>query len=107
MKKLATFAAVLVLAGCASTSDMGTSEMKSMGNMDFDSLVKEAKASLKKAASVGSEWRDSGKFLKKAQAAAKAGDMEKALKLAKKAKDQGDMGAAQGESQKNAGPWLF
>ena len=102
MKKLATFAAILFLAGCASTS-----ATKMVGDGDFDSMVKEAKASIKKAASVDGEWRDSGKFLKQAEAAAKKGDMKNAIKLVKKASDQGKIGYEQAMAQKDAGPWLF
>lgn len=104
MKKLATFAAIVLLAGCASTSE---TKMSMDNTGDFESMVKEAKASIKKAASAGGEWRDSQKFLKQAEAAAKAGDMDKALKLVKKAKAEGDMGQAQAMSQANAKPWLF
>ena len=103
MKKLAVLAAVLMLFGCASTSEtkMGGSDA------DFPTMVKEAKASIKKAKSVGGEWRDSGKFLKKAKKAAKSGDMKKAMKLAKKAQGQGKMGYDQAVDEKKAGPWLF
>lgn len=102
MKKLASFAAILLVTGCATTS-----EPKMDAAMDYESLLKEATASVKKAGSMGGEWRDSGKLLDKAQAAAKAGDVEKAIKLLKKAKDEGDLGYAQASSQQNAGPWLF
>ena len=103
MKKLAVLAAVLMLFGCASTSEtkMGG------GAADFPSMVKEAKASIKKAKSAGGEWRDSNKFLKKAEKAAKGGDMDKAMKLVKKATEQGKLGYDQAVAQKNAGPWLF
>jgi len=102
MKKLAVFAAALLLFGCATTS-----ENKMEMTADYPTLVKQAKASIAKAKSVGSEWRDSKKFLKKAAKAAKAGDMEKAKKLALKAKTEGELGYAQGVGQKNAAPWLF
>jgi len=103
MKKLAVLAAVLMLFGCASTSEtkMGG------GAADFPSLVKEAKASIKQAKSSGGEWRDTSKILKKAEKAAKAGDMKKAMKLAKKASEQAKLGHKQAIAQKNAGPWLF
>ena len=114
-KKLATFAAALLLAGCASTSDMGDSsemgDMKAMAKTaasgDIQAMIKDATASIKKAGDAGGEWRDSKKFLDKAKKAVKAGDMETAMKLVKKAKAEGEMGYAQAESQKDAGPWLF
>ena len=104
MKKLAVVFAALsmfVMVGCASNG----SKMEEA--VDYPTMVKQANASIKKAKSVGSEWRDSKKFLKKAAKAAKAGKMDKAMKLAKKAKMEGDMAYEQGKDQKNAGPWLF
>ncbi|MDQ7075715.1 MAG: SoxXA-binding protein [Gammaproteobacteria bacterium] len=65
--------------------------------------VAEATAAKKKAASVGGEWRDIGKFLKKAKKAAKKGKMKKAMKLAKKAKWQGEEGYKQAMAQKDVG----
>ena len=101
MKKLAVIFAALLMFGCASTGS------KMEETVDYPTLVSQAKASIKKAKSVGSEWRDSAKFLKKAAKAEKAGDMKKAMKLAKKAKSEGDMAYEQGKNEKNAGPWLF
>ncbi len=70
---------------------------------DHDGLKKavaEATAAKKKAASVGGEWRDIGKFLKKAKKAAKKGKMKKAMKLVKKAKWQAEAGYKQAMAQK-------
>jgi len=103
MKKLATLAAVLTLVGCAGTSE----KMMMSEATDYPSLIKQAQASIKKAASVGGEWRDSKKILKSAEKAAKAGDKDKAMMLAKKAVEQGKLGYEQALAQKNAGPWLF
>ena len=102
MKKLATFAAVLLLTGCAMTSETPMQE-----DVDFPTLVKQANESIKKAKSVDGEWRDSKSILKDAEKAAKSGEMDKAMKLAKTAKMQGEMGYSQAISEKNAGPWLF
>ena len=63
-----------------------------------------AKAALKKAA--GNEWRDTGKFIKKAEKLASEGKIAEAVKLAKKAKSQAEMAVKQAEEQKNAGPHL-
>ena len=62
-----------------------------------------AVASLKKAASVASQWRDSGKMLKKSKVLADAGKFKKAIQLANKAKQQGDLGYAQGVAEQTAG----
>ncbi len=61
-----------------------------------------AKAARKQAA--GNEWRDVGKFLKKAEKLAAEGKTEEAIKLANKVKMQSEMAIKQAESQKNAGP---
>ncbi len=102
MKKIASIFAALVLVGCAGTGGMQESEP-----MDLDSTIKAAEAAIKEAKSAGGEWRDSGKFLKKAKEAAKKGDEGSAMKLAKKALKQGKLGKMQAMDQKNAGPWLF
>ncbi|MDH5613489.1 MAG: hypothetical protein OEY35_00475, partial [Gammaproteobacteria bacterium] len=59
---------------------------------------------IKKAASVGGEWRDTGEILEKAAAAAKSGDYETAVKLASKAQHQGELGYQQAMAEKGAQP---
>jgi len=102
MRKLMVVVAFLFLFGCEM---MPVSEMSK--EVDFATLAKNAQSTLNKADSVGGEWRDSEKLIKKAQAAAKKGDMGKAVKLAKKAEKQGQLGFQQANDQANAGPWLF
>ncbi|CAA6808324.1 MAG: Unknown protein [uncultured Thiotrichaceae bacterium] len=68
---------------------------------DLATVLAEAKAENKKAAEVGFEWRDTGKFIKKAE---EEKDAEKAMKLAKKALNQAKMAQVQAEAAKNAGP---
>lgn len=63
-----------------------------------------AKAELKKARSLGFEWRDSSKLLKKAEKASKAGDYQAAEKLIDKARLQARMAVAQAAAQMHAGP---
>ena len=70
---------------------------------EFKAAVEKADASRKKAASVGGEWRDTGKMIKKAKAAAEKGDYKKALKLANTAYRQGELGYKQAMSQKGVG----
>ncbi len=67
----------------------------------FKAALETAKAAQKAAADVGGEWRDIGKFLKKAEEAAASGNFNKAVKLAKKATFQAETGKAQMENQKN------
>jgi hypothetical protein len=69
------------------------------GGDSFESALKAAKEAQKKAASVGGEWRDVGKFLKKAEKAAKDGDAKKAMKLVKKATSQCELGIAQAKAE--------
>ncbi|MEE9351837.1 MAG: hypothetical protein V3U78_06220 [Thiotrichaceae bacterium] len=68
---------------------------------DLASVLKEAKAANEKAKSLGYEWRDTGKFMKKASEEKDAG---KAMKLAKKALKQAHDAVKQAETYKVAGP---
>jgi hypothetical protein len=70
---------------------------------EFQAAIEKAEAARKKAASVGGEWRDTGKLIKQAQAAAKKEDYSTALKLAHEAFRQGELGYQQAVSQENAG----
>jgi Ni/Co efflux regulator RcnB len=70
---------------------------------EFEAAVEKADASRKKAASAGGEWRDTGKMIKQAKAAAKKGDYKKGLKLANTAYRQGELGYQQAMDQKDAG----
>ncbi|HHZ88258.1 MAG TPA: SoxXA-binding protein [Chromatiaceae bacterium] len=101
MQKL-SFVGSLILtaalsAGCATA---GSGKADQAG---YNMAVAAAKAAQTKAKSVGGEWRDIGKFLKKADAAAKGGDFAGAIKLAKKAEWQGNAGHDQAMAEKNAG----
>jgi len=70
---------------------------------DFNAAIEKAEKARKKAASVKGEWRDTGKIIKKAKAAAKKGDYGKAMHLANNAYRQGELGYQQALDQKNAG----
>lgn len=65
-----------------------------------EKAIAAAQAAQKKADSVDGEWRDTGKLIKQAQAALKAGEHDKAIKLAKQAEQQGKSGYEQAVSQK-------
>ena len=90
--------ATVLVSGCASygTANAATQE-------SYNAALADAKNSLQLASKANYEWRDSGKILKKADAAAKAGDYSKALKLAEQAKYQGDRALAQSKDQIDAG----
>jgi hypothetical protein len=63
-------------------------------------LIDAADAARKEAASVGGEWRDTGKMIKKAKALLKEGNFVAAAKLANEAAKQGHLGYEQAVSQK-------
>ena len=69
----------------------------------YETIVAEAIAAKKKAASVKGEWRDIGKTLDKAEKAAAKGDYNSAIKLATTAKEQGHLGYKQAIAQQHAG----
>lgn len=70
---------------------------------DAAAAIEKADAARKKAASVGGEWRDTGKMLKQAKAAAKEGKDSDAIRLANEAYRQGELGYQQAMGQKGAG----
>lgn len=69
---------------------------------EVEKAISAAEDARKKAASVGGEWRDTGKFIKKAQKLAEEGKLDEALKLAAKAENQGKLGYDQALGQKDA-----
>ncbi len=73
-------------------------------NTDVKSAINAAKAAQKEAAGLGFEWRDTGKIIKKAEAAAKDGKNQKALKLANTIIDQIASVRKQAAIAKTAGP---
>ena len=68
-------------------------------NSAAEAAIAAAESARKKAASIDGEWRDTGKMIKKAKAALKAGDSAKAIKLANKAEKQGKLGYEQAQAQ--------
>lgn len=111
--KLAVFVLMLVfLGGCAAQEEKKAGAKKVPA--EVTQAIKAASTAKKKAASVGGEWRNTGKFIKKAKKAAKKGDYKKAIKLANKAKREGELGYTQAmaekafyDKQKKAGGRMF
>ena len=66
---------------------------------DAAAAITAAKEAQKQAASVGGEWRDTDKMIKKAEQLLKEGKSEEAAKLAQKAESQGMLGYMQATSQ--------
>ena len=71
----------------------------SAADMDADKAIAAAKDARKQAISVGGEWRDTGKMIKKAEALLKQGKTEEAAKMAAAAEAQGMLGYMQATSQ--------
>jgi hypothetical protein len=66
---------------------------------DAVAAIAAAKDAQKQANSVGGEWRDTGKMIKKAEKLLKEGKTEEAAKLAQEAEAQGMLGYMQATSQ--------
>lgn len=92
MKKSLIIAALTVAIGACATGP------------DPAPVIAEAEKEMKAAKSMNYLWRDTGKILKQAKAAAKDGDNEKANKLAKKALSQAKLAQQQAKDNKNAKP---
>lgn len=93
MKKIAiasTLALTLALSGASFA-----------GSMSYADTVAAAKKEMKVAKQMGHLWRDTGKILKKADKAKKAGDSKKAMKLAMKALNQARDAQKQAKAQAN------
>ena len=69
-----------------------------------EKAIDDAKAAMKRADSVGFAWRDTGKMIMAAQAAADKGDMARAMELAEQARKQGESAYQQYLDQRNSGP---
>ena len=71
-----------------------------------EDAIAAAKAAQKEANTVGFEWRDMNKTIKKAEEAAKEGKADKAVKLANEVVQQSKEAVKQAEIAKTAGPLL-
>jgi len=68
-------------------------------DMAVEKAIVDAKAARKQAISVGGEWRDTGKMIKKAEQLLKQGKNEEARMMAEAAEAQGMLGYMQATSQ--------
>ena len=71
----------------------------SAADMSAETAIASAKDARKQAISVGGEWRDTGKMIKKAEALLKEGKTKKAAKMAQAAETQAMLGYMQATSQ--------
>ncbi|MDH5446419.1 MAG: SoxXA-binding protein [Gammaproteobacteria bacterium] len=89
-------AAALVLGACGA--------QQKHTDKDAAAAISAAKSVNKKAKKAEFEWRDTGKIIKKAEAAAKDGEFDEAVKQANKAKKQAEMALQQAKAAKRARP---
>jgi len=97
-KIIRSAAIALALSGLAAGSALASDDAA-----QFKQAIEKAEMAKKKAASAKGEWRDTGKIIKKAKAAAKKGDYASAIKLANTAYRQGELGYQQAVEQKDVG----
>ncbi len=95
---------ILTSAIAALALNLGAAQADEWDHLAIVDKIDSAKAELKKAKALGFEWRDTGKLLKKAEKASKAGDYDKAQKLIAKARKQAQLAVIQAADQHNAGP---
>jgi len=92
VKLVLTSGMVLGLAvGCADTAKKDAEVAAAAEAAKVKQAITEAKKASKKAKSVGNEWRDTGKLIKKAETSARRGDNKNAMKLAGKAKTEAEL----------------
>ncbi|HEC25908.1 MAG TPA: hypothetical protein ENI67_00645 [Gammaproteobacteria bacterium] len=101
MKKILLAAFVTSVFAVSACASPGTSA-KAPADDGWAKQVATATAGIKALKKEDALWRDTHKFLKKAQKAYKAGDKKKANKLMKKVNSQIKLAGLQHESQKNA-----
>jgi nucleoid-associated protein YgaU len=85
------FLSLGLMAGCATTENAPANDASATAQQAIDA----AKAANKEAKAVGYEWRDTGKFIKEAEAALASGNTDEATKLANKAKTQAELAVKQ------------
>ncbi len=88
----------VLTAAIIATAGIGYMATATAGHQAVEAIAA-AKSAQKKAASVGGEWRDTGKMIKKAEQLLADDKWEEAVKLAKKAEAQGVLGHAQAIAQ--------
>jgi hypothetical protein len=89
---------LLLAATFAVCSGAGLATANAAG-MSAEAAIASAKEAQKHAASVGGEWRDTKKMIKKAEKLLKEGKTEEAAKMAEAAEAQGMLGYMQATSQ--------
>ena len=89
----------LLLTASIAVCSTGYLASANAGGMNAEAAIAAAKEAQKQARSVGGEWRDTGKMIKKAEKLLKEGKTKEAAKLAEEAEIQGMLGYMQATSQ--------
>lgn len=103
MKKCTSFYVILIasIVGIVLNSNVVSAKgVTSVKEIVILGAIQQAENFLKKAAHVGSEWRDTEKMIKLAKEALATGDFIAARHLADEATYQGELGYQQGIKQK-------
>jgi len=87
--------------GCAATQNKGNSGNATKASPQAMAAIKDASAAINNAKGNHWIWRDTGKFLKQARAAADKGENDTAIKLAGKARFQAEAAVIQYNHEKN------
>lgn len=104
-------ALLLPLAGCQQTAPSkaeakpaaAAAPAKSEAQKSYEAALSKAKSALSAAKKVHNEWRDTGKLIKSAEAAAKKGEYYKAKRIAQAAETQSHLAVQQAKEQAGAG----
>ncbi|SCZ55547.1 hypothetical protein [Thiohalomonas denitrificans] len=90
MKTLVSLAAASLLV-TACVSSPAEEPMEPATAKDVSAAVEAAEAARKQAASVGHEWRDTGKLIDNARSLMEEGKYDEAMALAEQAESQGEL----------------
>ncbi|MEJ2403485.1 MAG: SoxXA-binding protein [Candidatus Thiodiazotropha sp.] len=101
MHKKTTFFSTMIIAGLLCCCFSSATLADDISAAKVQQLIDAAESARKEAASVGGEWRDTGKMIKKSKGLLEKGEYVAAAKLANKAAKQGRLGYEQAVSQKD------
>ena len=88
-----------IIAACVALSAGAFSMSATAADVDAEAAIAAAKEAQMQANSVGGEWRDTAKMIKRAEKLLKEGKHQEAAAMAQKAEAQGMLGYMQATSQ--------
>jgi len=95
LNKTAIYLGVIILVASLATACSTTEKAANVTAASVEQSISDAKDALKEAEKGGYAWRDTGKFIKQAEEAAAAGELEKASSLSQKALEQSELAKKQ------------